>query len=90
MQNVVEPNKVKAAELEEKIKNCQETCKELDAEHGRLNEASKPAQASGNATQYKYYRDLMKANREQYSAVLRNLSDYREQLEKIKVTNQIN
>ena len=88
--NVVVPNIAKAEELQEKIDSCDARYKELNNLIGQANEASKPYQASGNSTMVKYYRDLINGYKDQQRSVLNQKEEYKEQLEALQTTSQIN
>ncbi len=88
--NVVEPNKEIAKELQTQIDYCNERYQELYDEIGRLNIASRPAQESGNAEAYKYYRDAINACKDEQREVLNRRSELQKQLDNCPVTNQIN
>ena len=88
--NVVLPNVEKAEELKAKIANCNEQYSELNDEIGRWNEASKPAQASGNPDAYRYYRDKINECKDQQRYVLEQKRAYEEELAALKLTPQLN
>ena len=88
--NVVEPNKEIAKNLQAQIDACNERYQELYDEIGRLNIASRPAQESGDATAYKYYRDAINACKEEQRNVLNRRDELTKQLENCPTTNQIN
>lgn len=88
--NVVVPNLSKAEELQAAIDSCNEQYKELNEEIGRLNEASKPYQASGNMDMIRHYRDQINSCKDQQRSVLNRRDELKEQLENCPITNQIN
>lgn len=90
MTNVVEPNKILAQELQTKIDNCNARYDAVEEERAAYGRMCQEAQRLENDAMYREYNKLRNDCTQQLFAILNERDAYKEQLEKIQTTNQLN
>ena len=88
--NVVEPNKARAEELKVKIADCDAEYEAIQGEIASHTQSCNRALELENDSMYREYNKLRKECIERRSQVINKKLEYKDELEKIQTTNQLN